>query len=350
MPLAWQARLTPKEVAMFKTLYGEVRLSESYHAQLFKLVIGSRAAGTVSAYTASINRWTAFAKKNGFKEFPPDPHQFSIYITHLSEKRASFSTFKMIKASFPFYYASRNCEDICITNKKFVALILDGAMRKAAKERGPVKKATTLGEEDIRDFLQTNFWPRQSVNIPNPNLKDWRTGVRLYSYYMTLCRWDCYSHLTRDSITFFGDHLIISFPTRKNDKLYEGSTCVLKFKPGDPLCPRLIFKTYFDIMNFKSGEDVLNCRLTRDGKLARPRTKLSYGQSLQDSKAIMRKYGLPEISEKSFKASGVTTLLDNKTPLTDVQIYGGWKTEQTVMFYHNSSVNRRKEISSFLLQ
>ena len=66
MPLAWQARLSPKEIATFKTLYGEARLSESLHIQLFRLVIASRAPGTVSAYIASINRWTAFARKNGF--------------------------------------------------------------------------------------------------------------------------------------------------------------------------------------------------------------------------------------------------------------------------------------------
>ena len=48
--------------------------------------------------------------------------------------------------------------------------------------------------------------------------------------------------------------------------------CILKYKPGDVLCPRLIFQTYFDVMGFKagSGEEILNCRLTRNGKAARP--------------------------------------------------------------------------------
>ena len=256
----------------------------------------------------------------------------------------------MIKASFPFYYAARNCEDTCITKIKFVALALDGAMRKAAAERGPVKKASTFGEAEVRALLQLIFWPRQSTNFPNPNLVDWRTGVRLFCYYMTLCRWDCYSHLTKGSIRFARDHLVISFPTRKNDKLYEGSTSVLKYKQGDSLCPRLIFQTYFDLMGFQSAEDVLNCRLTRNGKSARPDTKLSYGQSLKDSKTVMKRFGVTDISEKSFKASGVTTLLDRKTSLSDVQVYGGWRSEQTPLFYHNSSISRRKDISSLLLQ
>ena len=222
MPLAWEARLSPKEAAAFKTLYGEAALTERNHAQLFRLILNSRAAGTVTSYIASINRWIVFARKNNFRQFPPEPLSFSLYITDLSERRASFSTFKMIKASFPFFYAARNCEDLCITKNKFVALALDGAMRKAAAERGPVKKASTFSEADIRALLQLIFWPGGSTNFPNSSLQDWRTGVRLFCYYMTLCRWDCYSHLTKGSVKFATDHLIISFPTRKNDKLYEG--------------------------------------------------------------------------------------------------------------------------------
>ena len=131
---------------------------------------------------------------------------------------------------------------------------------------------------------------------------------------------------------------------------FKGSSSVLKYKPGDSLCPRLIFQTYFEIMNFKSMEDILNCRLSINGKSARPNTKLSYCQSLKDSKTIMKKFGITDISEKSFKASGVTTLLDRKTSLSDVQVYGGWRSEQTPLYYHNSSIKRRMDISSLLLQ
>ena len=349
MPLAWEARLTQKEAATFKTLYGEVTLTEKAHLQMFRLILKSKAAGTVSSYVASINRWLDFSRKNKYRQFPPNPLHFSLYITDLSEKRASFSTFKLIRASFPFYYAVRNCDENCVTKNKFVALALEGAMRQAAAQRGPVRKAKTFEEADVRALLQLIFWPSQSINFPNQSLSDWRTGVRLYCYYMTLCRWDCYSHLTRGNIKFAKDHLIVSFPTRKNDKLYEGTSSILKYKPGDSLCPRLIFQTYFTVMNFQSPEDILNCRLARNGRV-RPNTKLSYSQSLKDSKTIMKRFGVPNISEKSFKASGVTTLLDKKTSLSDVQVYGGWRSEQTPLYYHNSSIHRRKEISSFLLQ
>ena len=141
-----------------------------------------------------------------------------------------------------------------------------------------------------------------------------------------------------------------SLNSNNNKIIFKGTCSVLKYKPGDSLCPRLIFNTYFTIMNFKSSEDILNCRLTRNGKEARPHTKLSYSQSLKDSKTIMKRFGIADISKKSFKASGVTTMLDKKTSLSDVQVYGGWHSEQTPLYYHNSSINRRMDISSLLLQ
>ena len=125
MPLAWEARLTQKESANFKTLYGEAALSEKIHVQLFRLILASKAPGTVSSYIASINRWLVFARKNNFQQFPPTPLQFSLYITDLSERRASFSTFKMMKASFPFFYAARNCEDTCVTKSMYYWVLFD---------------------------------------------------------------------------------------------------------------------------------------------------------------------------------------------------------------------------------
>ena len=97
MPLAWEARLSPKEAAAFKTLYGEAALTEKNHVQLFRLILKSRAAGTVTSYIASINRWIVYAKKNNYRQFPPEPLSFSLYITDLSERRASFTKIRNIK-------------------------------------------------------------------------------------------------------------------------------------------------------------------------------------------------------------------------------------------------------------
>ena len=58
------------------------------------------------------------------------------------------------------------------------------------------------------------------------------------------------------AVRFAVDHLVITFLSRKKDKLYEGTSSVLKYNPGNSLCPRLIFQTYFDIMKFKSEAEL----------------------------------------------------------------------------------------------
>ena len=172
--------------------------------------------------------------------------------------------------------------------------------------------------------------------------------MRLFTYYFSLCRWDCYSKLTMNSIEFQADYLTIFYETRKNDKHYTGSSTILQYRGQDLLCPKLIYRTYFNIMKFANGTDFLNCRLTWKATSARPTTKLSYSQSLKETKELLKRFGYNDASEKSFKASGVTVLLDSQVPLTDVQVYGGWRSQETPLYYHNSSVQRRKNISTVL--
>ena len=348
MPLAWEASLTNKERRAFDIIYDEARIQEEVYGKMAGLVLSSKAPGTITGYVAAISKWKSFADRNGFKHFPPDTQEFALYITNLSEQKTSYSSFKLLAAAMPFYYAAKNSREMCVTKIPFVKLVLDGAMRKASKQRGPVNKAKTFNEETIKSILRTTFWPSGSSDHPNKNLKEWRTAVRLYSYYMTLCRYDCYMKLNMSSFKFHQDHLVISFESRKNDQLYTGSTSVLKNRKDDLLCPRLIYQTYFRLMGFKDGTEILNCRLQINGARASPDKKLSYAQSLKDSRELLRKYGILEASEKSFKASGVTVLLDKRTSLTDVQVFGGWKSESTPLYYHNSSIARRMEISAKL--
>ena len=105
---------------------------------------------------------------------------------------------------------------------------------------------------------------------------------------------------------------MVKYASRKNDQLYSGSESVLK-KRSDLLCPDLIFKTYFKVMQFRTGGDILHCRLSFDGKSSRPHSPLAYSQALKDTKELTSNYGYSGVTEKSFKASRVTVLLDQNT-------------------------------------
>ena len=59
--------------------------------------------------------------------------------------------------------------------------------------------------------------------------------------------------------------------------------------------------------------------------------------TIKDTKELTGSFGYDGVTEKSFKASGVTVLLGKNTPLHDVQVYSGWKSLETPMYYHNWS-------------
>ena len=273
-----------------------------------------------------------------------------MYISDMVDQGAPFTVFKTLKSAFPFYYAARNSDIVPVTQLPFIKLLLEGALRDSAKKKGPTKKAATLSEDETKRILQATFWPQGSLVFPNSSLKDWRTGTKLYTFYATVCRWDCFMKLSPASFTFTEDHVMISFQSAKNDLYYSGSTSILAYNQGSLLCPYLIYKTYFQIMGFEGLHiEKLNCRFKPNGQPNR-KLSLSYGTSLKDTKELLAKHGHEDgFSEKSLKSTGVTILLDKGTSLSDVQIFGRWKSEQTPLFYHNSSITRRMQVSKKLI-
>ena len=47
MPQAWQAKLTPKELKIFETLYEDARIEDGLYRAMFRLMMSSKAPGTV---------------------------------------------------------------------------------------------------------------------------------------------------------------------------------------------------------------------------------------------------------------------------------------------------------------
>ena len=50
MPQAWQAKLTPKELKVFETLYEDARIEDGLYRAMFRLMMNSKALGTVKIF------------------------------------------------------------------------------------------------------------------------------------------------------------------------------------------------------------------------------------------------------------------------------------------------------------
>ena len=147
--------------------------------------------------------------------------------------------------------------------------------------------------------------------------------------------------------------MIINFMSAKNDQMYKGSMCMHAYQPGDLLCPNLVFTTYFNLMKFQPKDTLafLNCRIRtyRGLTTSKPGELLSYTTSLSDTKKFLHGKGLVgSFSEKSLKASGVSTALDNDVPLADLMCFGRWRSLETPLHYHSSSKKRKMAISNII--
>ena len=142
----------------------------------------------------------------------------------------------------------------------------------------------------------------------------------------------------------------MTFPKCKNDQFYAGSICILAYLPSETAyCPGTIYKTYFQLMEFKGVDgEYLNCRIlcSKATYRAKPAEPLSYTTSLENTKSLLSNYGFEgKYSEKTFKVSGVSEAVHQDVPLMDIMSHGRWRGLETPLIYMNKNKRRRLEIS-----
>ena len=355
MVLAWEANMTVAQRKTLTTLYSKpnLKLSDEINIKMMQLITKSKALGTVNSYATVINKWKTFCDGNQFQKSPARPEHVARFISSLAVKQESLSTFLKLSPALTFYHEAHGFTTTPAVSEPFIRLLLTGAKREASERKCKVKKADIVSSEVVHEIIDKVLWKHGVGTVgTDPNLADWRTVVRLYTYYKSFCRFDCYSQLTLSDIDFTEDYVQITFVRAKNNQFYSGSYCLLSNLPDSPYCPRLVFKSYFSVMKFTgTGVEYLNCRILNSRILsAKPTEKLSYTSSLESSKKLLASMGLEgNFSEKSFKSSGVSEAIEKEVPLIDVQRHGRWKSLETPLIYDSRSKRRRLAVSKVVI-
>ena len=277
----------------------------SFPYSMQRLLVRSKARGTLRGYSNSITSWFKFAKLHNFPTNPASVFGVTRFITEL------------------------------------VKLFLSGAKREAAERRGPVKKAPVLSQDQIHKVVDTLWTKGVGIIDRYLSLSTWRTVVRICMMYKTLCRNDCYSELLTSDVIFEEDHIQISFARAKNDKFYQGSISILSCVSAQPrYCPKVILVKYFEVMGFKQeSTEFLNCRLRyskQHGIVAIPHLPLAYSTSLTESKNLCHSLGFEgNFSEKSYKVAGVTQGFDAGLTTEEMMYHGRWKSLETPNVYYS---------------
>ena len=327
--------------------------SVSFERTADRLIGRCKAKNTLKTYDTLIKKFETFANENGIEVNPACSQIVGNFICHLADNKASLSEFLKLGPALVLLHESQGHDSLPSVRKPYIKLLLAGARREAAARKQTTVKAACLTKAQIHKVIN-HVWPKGPGVIDyNINLIDWRTVMKVYTMYKTWCQFDCYSHLTSDHVIIEDDAVTILFPKAKNDQMYAGTVTLLSVL-GDnhPRCPKLMFKTYFQVMKFQSHEtNYLNCRIAvrKNVQISKPKEKLSYTTSLENSRAILAKLNIEgKFSEKSFKVAGVSEAFNQNISLEDAMYHGRWRCIDTPAIYCHRSRAKRLKVSKYV--
>ena len=273
------------------------------------------------------------------------------FVCFLADKETTLTDLCKVGPALSLLHTSQGHSSQPVIKDNYLQLLLSGAKREAAAKKPKPMKATCLTKTDIYKIM-SGLWPKGMDQIdPSVDLITWRTSMKIYTMYRTWCRWDGYSNLTNEDISLDEDSVTVFFVKAKNDQFCAGSSCTLPILgPQHVMCPKLLFSTYFQVMQFNKGPgQYLNCRIAfRQGvQCSKPKEKLGYTTSIENSRALLSKYGLEgKYSEKSFKVAGVSEAFNQGISVEDAMFHGRWKSVDTPGIYCHQSKKKRLDVAS----
>jgi hypothetical protein len=221
------------------------------------------------------------------------------------------------------------------------------------EQRKPaVKKAKKLDYLVVNHLIELEILP----HTRRPHKIDvihFRSLFRATIIYFTMCRFADFSKLTDREFTDGGDHIKITFLTRKNDQHGDNSVHIIPQRADCAVCPVKLIKLYFWRfgLSFQGSGKSVNFRIGRmAGVVSAGKGSLSRCNATKNFKDLLRKHGYIEEAEayceKALKVGSVTNTLDAGEPLENVKVVGGWKSLTTPLHYRELSERFRRDVAS----
>ena len=228
-----------------------------------------------------------------------------------------------------------------------VSRLLEGATRRAAIERAPIKKATPIPKATLTTIMQRIAYGYRNIwEIPLPIF---RAAVAIILQFHTFTRLADLEqvracHISKDTIGGV-DVLRVIYPKRKNDQEHDGVQNLLVAEGGET-CPVLLINKYYQRCGFSfMGEGVLDenylfCRSsvvwTPTGKqtVSDGKYMLSLNTLLNDIKNICRQAGyFGPVGRKSCKMAGVSAACDAGLSDEALRDKGKWRSVEMSRMY-----------------
>jgi hypothetical protein len=308
-----------------------------------RLAKRAKAEGTMVNYTSMTKRFENFCGEKGYNFDDFSEQAVLHFVLSLDKAGVSHAVICQVKPALALVERLAGKKTTSFT--PMVDTYIEAAKRRAAEQKGPARKAGEL-PEDVLDILRERLVKPDAKG--RYDLAVVRTLLRVTVVKYTFCRFNCYDKLRACDVEDRGDSIRITFSSAKNDQMHRGSVSYIVKEDAVEFI-RFAFRQLGFRMGEADDKAYLNCRIHRTKKrqVVIGHRRVSYTHATKMLRNMLTEVGIEAqtVTDKSFKMLGVTSILDNNTPLEDVMHHGRWRTLSMPLHYKINSEKYKKNVA-----
>jgi integrase len=309
---------------------------------------GAVAVSTAKQYATAIIKFLDFCKqqRHAFPDFTAGA--VLEYVAECKHHGAPLGRFRQIVPALQLLEQVAGRVGTGLTTQVRGAVV--SIQRELAAKKPAVRKAVGYDFSVIDKLMAAEILPHLP-QLHTINAFSFRSLFRAVIIYFTFCRFGDFTKLTDKEFDDKGDHIRITFLTRKNDQMGDNSVHVIPTRRDCSICPVHLVRCYFQRfgLTFQGSGLPVNFRLRKDGgRYVRAPGVLSRSNATKYTRQLLAKNNFDgeHFTEKSLKVGGVTNLLNAGEPLENVQLLGGWRSLQTPLYYRAASTQLKQTVAA----
>ena len=308
-------------------------------SRLPSTVLHSRADSTVKKYLSAFRRWKAWTATHKLSPLPAKPHEFALYLQHLSEKTKSKAAVEEACNALAWMHSSAGLTTP--SSHPLVRATLEGLQRTLAN---PIVKKEPITVEMLEAMVR-------DANSSG-TLSDLRLITACLLGFSGFLRFDELINLRPCDCSVTEEMLIIHICRSKTDQLRQGSELLIA-RTNSSTCPVAMLERYMDRTSTQWNDKCFLFRpiqKTKRGETLRQTGKISYSclRDLFNKKLNSLGFAAAEFGLHSLRAGGATAAANAGVLDRLFKRHGRWRSETAKDGYVKDSVDRRLEISKNL--
>ncbi|XP_061185795.1 integrase/recombinase xerD homolog [Saccostrea echinata] len=272
--------------------------------------------GNLSNHMSNFQRWKKFISDHSYSEIPAKPVRVALYITHLLDNGASYSTVNSTIYSIKWMHSLCGLDDP--TENSFVKSLQESAKRLAAK---PVRRKDPIDNDMLQSLC--------SLHKDTDDVLILRNLAMILLGFAGFLRFDEISSLKCSNILVGDDYLKLFIEKSKNDQLREGNE-VLIAKDVICACPYNMFLRYVYAANINllSSDFIFKPVFRSKGvaKLINKNKPISYTAAKENIVSMLKSVAPNlNIGIHSLRSGGASVAANSNVDERCIQRHGRWK-------------------------